>query len=289
MTACTGTGNDRQEAGSDPTIEATQETAPTLADPADPTYYHKMVVLGDSIAHGYGLSDLENTRYSALIEARMQLLPCAFESYNLAVDGATSTDMLELLSGGIPQLAGADLVVISIGANNILRVSAPLLEQYINGNRQEVLTLLSSDKFKADLQSGIEQLNADIPVIIDRIKESAPNADILFQTVYNPFKGARISYSIGNEIQTMSFGDEIGVYVEQLNAHIRENAASNGYSVADVYNAFENSDENLVNVVLGVNSSMTNEVDPHPNANGHVAIADVITETLRTLGRHIPE
>ncbi len=273
--------------------EAEIETLPgteaeTLADPSDPSYYHKMVVFGDSIAHGYGLRDMTNTRYSALIEEKMKTLPCEFTSFNYAVDGATSEDLYNLLRNGVRELKGADLVIISIGANNILRYSYTLLGQFQSGSPAAALEIMNSDEFAANMQSGIDRLGSDIPEILRLIRETASDADVVFQTIYNPYRGALVYLGVNGFEMKIDFGAKINGYVEGLNEKIRAGAAEYGYTVAEVHGAFEAHSGNLVNVILADNGSLTKDLDPHPDANGHRVIAEVILDTLKDLGKKLP-
>ncbi|MCQ2426610.1 MAG: SGNH/GDSL hydrolase family protein [Lachnospiraceae bacterium] len=273
------------EARTDAPTEAPTETVPV----DESGYYRHMVVFGDSIAHGYGLDDKLHTRYSALLTDRFSSLPIPLTETNYAVDGATSEDMLNLLNNGVSELKNADLVVISIGANNILRYSYEFLGMFQSGQTESALAIINSPEFLEKINSGIEKLGTDIPKLIGKIRESAPDADIVFQTIYNPYKGARIVFGLNGFEMKVDFGGKINGWVEGLNGKIREGAVKYGYAVAEVHDEFEKNPDRLVNVVLAENGALTAELDPHPDKNGHRVIADVILDTLKTLGKKLPE
>lgn len=252
-------------------------------------YYRRMVVLGDSIAQGYGLADPENTRYSALLVRRFSSLPVPLAEANYAVSGATSGDVLLLLKNDASILKDADLVIISAGANNVFRYFGDVFFQHPDDYVERVLDMILSGDIQSKIDSSVRQFRYDIPRIIEVIRETAPEADILFQTVYNPYKGARAGMNTDGAGIAFDIGKAADGYVEKLNEKIRSGASLYGYTVAEVYTAFQNDPARLVNALLDENGMITSEVDPHPNPAGHEAIANVILETLRGLGKVLPQ
>ena len=288
------TGAESETADTLPVItEPMTETpteAPTETVPIDESgYFRHMVVFGDSIAHGYGLDDKLNTRYSALLTDRFSSLSVPLTETNYSVDGATSEDLLNLLNNGVSDLKDADLVIISIGANNILQYSYQFLGLLQNNVPEGALAIIVSDEFQNKLSSGISRLGADIPKIIEKIRESAPDAVIVFQTIYNPYQGAVIPIRGAGFERGFDIGITVNEWVEKLNEKIRKGAEQYGYIVAEVHDEFEKNPEKLVNVILAENGFLTAELDPHPNADGHKVIADVIFETLKDSGKKLPE
>ena len=101
----------------------------------------------------------------------------------------------------------------------------------------------------------------------------APEADIYVTTVYNPYKGYKITLGgLQAELPLDAVADNA---VRALNAVITSQADALGYTVADSYTAFENSGADLVNA--GANFS----VDPHPNRAGHELLAETHAEKIR--------
>lgn len=297
LAACT-TGGPAEDSS------AGSESLPAETSSAPPT--RRYAALGDSIARGYGLDDPETQAYPALLRDRMQSYS-EVEYANYAVDGQTSAGLLELLSsGGAPMLDGADVVTVCIGANNLLGPTIGLLSEQlvelaldmpsllrkyyeaITGGDASALeevrsdlnrlvgalsAALEEDEFQAELQAGIQDMSAHLPQIIDAIRRQAPEADIYVTTVYNPYKGYKITLGgLQAELPLDAVADNA---VRALNAVITSQADALSYTVADSYTAFENSGADLVNA--GANFS----VDPHPNRAGHELLAETHAEKIR--------
>ena len=79
--------------------------------------YTNLLVLGDSISTGYGLPGDVSTRqnYSNLLAKKI----AADSVKNYAVDGATSSDLLSLLTSNAKLLQDKDLILMSIGGNDL--------------------------------------------------------------------------------------------------------------------------------------------------------------------------
>ena len=75
------------------------------------------VALGDSITTGYGLTDEENDSFAALVANEN-----GYELTNLAEDGTTSGDLLEVVQDeeNSDILQNADLITITIGGNDLM-------------------------------------------------------------------------------------------------------------------------------------------------------------------------
>lgn len=249
------------------------------------------VALGDSIAYGYGLIDFDNERYSALIDSELSETG-NYASFNYAVNGDDSNDLIDLIkSGGAPELKYANLVTISIGANNVLATSLSKLYEYYlyessvsDENLKNTRIPLIYDEMMTENEAGIERFSTDIVTIIDLIRETAPDAQIVFQTIYNPYRKLDISFDFIKE--TLNLAAETDRLVTSLNEIIVSNADSLGYDIADVYSKFEQLD-NVVNAdtfsgdVANFATSIT-EADPHPNANGHRIIAEIILPLIKS-------
>lgn len=251
----------------------------------------KYVALGDSIAQGYGLTNFSSERYSSLLGSYiddLEYYDC--KTYNYAVSGDDSQKLISVLkSGTAVELENADIVTISIGANNILGVSVEKLSQYyiFSMIRDETLRKAKLqqiyDELQTSTENGIQTFINDIPTIISLIKKSAPNARIIFQTVYNPFKSMDLTFDdFGDTPFTLS--EETDRLVVRINDAIYAAAKSNGYEVCDIYSVFAK-ETGVVNCELyeinynDIMSSMM-AVDPHPTSKGHTLIADTIFAQL---------
>jgi len=254
---------------------------PDNSQPEEPFVY---VALGDSIARGYGLSSVETQRYSSLLADRIsQEWDVSCTCYNYAVDGQRSEELVAWIqAGNTPELSNADLVTISIGANNVLQPAISFLTTYFSYMLSNGLTEAAAEElyrsfnaFLAAADHGIKQLESDIPVLIALIRSINPDAQIVFQTVYNPYRNSQTILQIPGLPIVMEALSQ--TQIEPLNRLIADNAAANGYTVADVWSAFQTDDRILVNA--GQDSTIGN-IDPHPTAIGHEQIAETIFRTL---------
>ncbi len=243
------------------------------------------VALGDSIAYGYGLIDFDNERYSSLIDSKLSETE-NYESFNYAINGDDSTDLINLIkSDGAPELKYADLITVSIGANNVLGTSLAKLSEYYlyessvtDENLKKIRIPQIYDEMMQQNADGIDRFSKDIVTIVELIKSAAPDAQIIFQTIYNPYRKLDLSFDFIEN--TLDLAKETDRLVTSLNSIIISNSASLGYDVADVYSAF-NVLDNVVNADLftgNISDFATSifEADPHPNKLGHQIIAETI-------------
>lgn len=265
----------------------------------------KIVALGDSITRGYGLGNPEKERFTALVAEQLEKIYNHVEVTNYAVDGMTSSGLLDLLeSGGAEKLKEADIVMLCIGANNVLQYAADLflhdntdiqklLEAYgsfLLGDRsntdapqavkayfEKVTAYASSPEFTIKLEDGLAKLREDIPVIISFIRKENPSAKIYFANVYSPYKGMNITLPYVETI--LPLGDLSDQNVEKINKIIDDLKDAGGYTVVDVYTRFKNSREKIINAGLDL-STMNINFDPHPNKRGHALIADEYISVL---------
>lgn len=229
-----------------------------------------VVFLGDSIAQGYGLADLENERYSSLIAAEYG---CTVHNY--AIPGDDGADLLALLDeGACTELANATVIVLSIGANNVLKAAetlAPYLEQVQNGTAQ---TIDMSETFDV-IVAGIDRFKTELPQIIQKIRAVNADAQIIFQTVYNPYRDYTEFKVEQNGLQ-LSFAAFSASCVIGINDVIKENADEQGYTVCDIYEPFKEYEGNLINALPDGSN-----VDPHPNAEGHRQLAILVAGAVK--------
>ena len=272
-----------------------------------------VVVLGDSIARGYGLQNVEKQRFSSLLSERLKTVYADVSVANYGIDGQTGRELLTLLQTTPPsELADCDCVIISIGGNNILQaitslssvadkignVNPNVFKDYflylfaedeavkqkysyscdeINRIFKTVNEAFVGEDFNALIDKAEKDLTAEIPQIVSEIKKINPDAEIYIQTVYNPYKNIKVSLDGIEEILDLSVhGDRA---VSKLNAPIISLAEENGYIVAPIYERFERSRKPLTNARFDVTESRFS-IDPHPDANGHIIIADIYFKLL---------
>ena len=103
------------------------------------------VALGDSITTGYGLDEAQSFAEQIAEQEGYTL------NDSLASDGATSTDLLEVVKSeaNADTLKNADLITVTIGGNDLMdALYAYLAEEY---NKQNSDTPITAEDVKASL------------------------------------------------------------------------------------------------------------------------------------------
>ncbi len=257
------------------------------------------VALGDSITTGYGLenynsNDVQNkTSEKSFVTKLSKKL--GKEAVNLGVDGIDSSRLLNAITNpstadqevAIAQIEKAGVITVSIGGNDVFMALAEVLNDKLgkgknlfNASKQEILKVTmellfnksAKDTMKNKVLAATKTFNGDaannkegnFASIIRIIKELNPNAQIVVQTIYNPY-----------DLQFASF---CNTAIESINAKII-NDSENGknYLVADTYSAFAKAKSGTILV----NSDTGKTFDPHPTAKGHEVIYTVIASALQ--------
>lgn len=264
----------QSESSSEESVESTEQTS-------EPDEQKRLVALGDSITRGYGLAEDEKSYVEILTEEGN------FKSDNFAVNGRTSTVLLEDLQKPSEKeksaLEQADYIVMSIGGNDMLY----LLDKLVNGalpsdsaeNPAETVKNLvdMAEKLTAEnMTSDISYYKNTVEKVINILREMNPNAEIVMQTVYNPFK----PIFVVAPIMFADMKDDIdGAYervegcINGFNTALFELSEKYGFKIADVSKDFRESDKKYINMSLS-------NPDIHPNAAGHRRIAEIIEQTI---------
>ncbi len=272
-----------------------------------------VVVLGDSIARGYGLENVETMRFSALLAESLKTVYAEVSVANYGVDGQTGAELLEQLQKTPPEeLQNCDCVIISIGGNNILHAVSSVSDamnilstvdpqvfvdyfKYLFSQDQDtknkyeyacgvisrifegINNVFESEQFKSVIDKAEKKLSDEIPKIVSEIKRLNPDVDIYIQTVYNPYSSINVSFKgIDEGLNLASYGENA---VAKLNAPIESLAIENGYTVVPVWERFNASKKTLTNAGFDIFNAHFS-IDPHPNSNGHSMIADIYFEML---------
>ncbi len=228
------------------------------------------VALGDSICSGYRLNEPEKERYSALLSGRL-----GYSEYNYGVDGQTGGELLEFLQDGKAEaLERASLVIVSIGGNNVLAAAMPAIRTIFSVGSGRV----ALEKVYEPINAGIASFGEELCAILAEIRKAAPNARIVVQTVYNPYRSFTwFKLRLGGE--RLSLADFVDSCMRRLNEQILALSKQQDFLVCDVYTVFEQAydrGERPVNA-----SGIGLIFDPHPNASGHLLIAQAYEELLQ--------
>lgn len=237
-----------------------------------------LVVLGDSIASGYGLSGYTaGDNYSAPDSFANRLGELYPEYRNFAQDGLTTDGLLTKLEDEetAAALSGADTVVVSIGGNDFLQpmltaviteaMENPDLIEALQGGDGDLTEYLDIMRELTDkLTSAAEAVDTaavgdNAGEILGTVRELNPDCEIIILTVYNPFEDVE-----GMELFDVTAREKLA----ELNSEIAAAAEQNGAQVADVFTLFQGNAEKYTNIAA---------MDIHPSKDGHGAIYSLLT------------
>lgn len=277
----------------------------------------KCVILGDSISTGYGLdgykinpktvssyanlmfSDYEEqiSQFDLETQAReytdseyyfkkRELPALSAELENYAKNGQTSLQLKnDLLNGKYDEcLKNCDLMVISIGGNDLLDVLTDILGKVKEFENAESFTsametageilsevsLVSDNLY--DAQKDFEDNLSEIASYIDTHK--SPDSLVVIQTLYNPFEQFSIFSSFQSMTEERVKSVNKAIYDNQYNAN-----AQMIYEIADVYTDFNGKSKEYTNI---------DDFDIHPNAEGHSEIYKVVEQVVSQYEFSVP-
>jgi len=224
----------------------------------------KFLVLGDSIAAGYGVNFRD--AYASLVAWEM-----GFELTNYARDGSTSPFLLALLKNELPPedttrireaVAAADIINISIGGNNILFYYDPLT----------LATEIVSGSY-ATLDIILAALKADLVAIVAEIRSLNEDCILVLQTIYDN----------GPWTANQQLPSSVQISKEAWSAMVKRGNAvfydyheeyPDAFYLADIYAAFGGE---------GCNPRLVSNDGIHPNKEGHAVIARTLINLLQTI------
>ena len=302
--------------------ESFVSVAPTAADdmpagaramtPPQPEGEISVVVLGDSIARGHGLRNIETERFSAVLGDLLRNKYAAVNVYNYAHDGYNGTNLLnQIRNTSAEEIKNAECILISIGGNNVLNAFSVMGEAFGFSGLDPNLVLqliekIANNEFSVDsdlelaldtLENLIKRINkafeskeyerliteageklySEIPQIVKALRVLNPDARIYIQTVYNPYHN--VSFSIRGADGSINLSHHGERAVSKLNEAIESLAEENGYTVVPVHDAFAESENSLTNAGYGF-LKLCFSADPHPNASGHALMGQIYYEYL---------
>lgn len=254
------------------------------------------VALGDSITSGYGLGEGESA-FPDLVAGT-----CGLTLSNQAVTGATSEDVLTGLTSGSLKVAGADVVTITIGGNDLMgalyiylankynevnpgaQMNKEQMQEAILRGDVAMLAFASGviEEFSgsAEAQTALGTFGTNIAGIIGTIRKLNTEAMIIVVNQYNPYAYLASSIQIPQikaQAQIIASAFEAGV--QGLNAVISQVENQPGCFVADAYSAIAGAGENPCNAAF-VMQTMSLNLDFHPNAYGHELIAESVCDVV---------
>lgn len=242
----------------------------------------KLVVLGDSIATGYGLDGyMAGDPYSAEGSFANQLGADYAEYINLAVDGRTSGELMSSLSEGETSgaVSAADTVVISICGNDFLQPMISAAQEVFAQNSDTLSKLQSASM--SDISEYLEALRGlteamaqaaqqvevsgsgeNLDGILRQVTALNPDCEVVLLTIYDPFE---------NNAMMEPLEEVAREKLTELNSAIVSAAEKYGAAVADAYSAFSGHAAEYTNILA---------MDIHPNSAGHSAIYSLLSEML---------
>ena len=265
---------------------------PATALAAGGTY----LALGDSITTGYAPG---NTTVASPFAGQVQAMGGYASLSNRAAEGETTQTLKDKLPGLRSDIAGASLITITIGGNDLMdALYGYLVESYNTNNPTKPITLESLKAALMDLSQLGNQLmlmqvisyiggfdgssaetdalntfEANLGQIIDQIGQENPSAPIVIATQYNPYR-----HITDQNAQGIVAAFETGVV--HLNERLTKVAGEKGLLVADVYTAFRDDGGQLTNAAFSMSDLKNASLDFHPNQAGHDKIAAVIYGAL---------
>ena len=146
----------------------------------------------------------------------------------------------------------------------ILIAYEELIDYSLDAAESLLISFTKTGEYQEAVNAYIEKIND----VIDYIRSLNGDAVIILATQYNPY-----SHFSSPAHKVISNFVDAGVC--KLNEAITLNASDGKYFLADVYTAFDSSDEVLCNA-----AESPLEMDVHPNAAGHAVIAECMRKTL---------
>lgn len=250
------------------------------------------VALGDSIALGFqpNANELKDGCYAALLKQYFEKDFVKVNLENYAITGQNSKNLLDQLYN--IELAKADVITISIGSNDILKLFYSILYQSLNCKNEDDLavqlkqlidsvkncnlfaikkiysTINGILKSQSLFDDAVDDFEKNFTKAMEIIREKNPTARIVVTNFYNPFE---FIASFGfKEFEAFTHG-----IMDSMNAILEKMSAEYNFQTVDI--SFIGNDLNCLNVNI---DSEFFQVDPHPNQLGHTKIYEKIIELL---------
>ena len=235
-----------------------------------------ILVLGDSIAAGYGLEGYSENRYSCASYANL-----LHDQYDAELKDAGGCKLVNsaVVGDTAQHLADSDAVIISIGGNDILGLfidflmndlgitSKSTLSDLMDKTKDIIGIAMDMKDMSDDMDKALKNFTSTLDDIINTV-EAKSNGEIIVQTLYDPLD----NFTAAAVFQSMS-KDKISKLNNIIKEHSTDEDENERYIVADVFSEFSGHGKELTNI---------NDFDIHPNKKGHALIASCIDKALRT-------
>ncbi|WP_203341361.1 SGNH/GDSL hydrolase family protein [Planococcus beijingensis] len=202
------------------------------------------IAIGDSLAAGQTPEREIDAGYADMIAQELSRnQPVAFYSKNLAFPGFTTADVLDSIQSDEAKsvLASANLITVSAGANDLLRL---VQDDPAQGS-------LTFQQIQADF--ALNEARKNMELILAELTELSPNADVYVMGYYFAYPHVRDSQKYGTAKQ-----------LDRLNEILKRSAEKAGATFVSVDHSF--GDEAV--------DKIPNAADVHPNAAGYQAMAN---------------
>lgn len=224
-----------------------------------------LLLLGDSIAYGYGIKE-ENSKYGNIVADEYDFL-----LVNDSVVGDDTSDLLNLIKEKEEvksHITEGETIVISIGGNDFLGLR-------YNSSVPQLAEIIAKGKDSEVLVNMLKRTKKNINSIHKRIRDINPKARIVLQTVYNPFQGQSDSFtSMLCQVVELIRKDFTKIYFDEAKD-------DDNMVIADVESVFrdyyDSPDYDGTEIV------QSDYV--HPTAQGHRMIANVVEDAIDDVHR----
>ncbi len=237
--------------------------------------YKNLLLLGDSITYGYGLEGDRDVSasYGNLLRDYLGIGDADFT--NAAVNGYRSADLAALLPLIEDKVASADIIVISIGGNDLLEILWRAVSEVV-GDRwsyAELVTRIDDPEFIGELSERIKpetitgaivDYSANLALIVNYIRKANGGAEVIFLSQYDPTSGA----GMPEEVEAVGSGA-----IALLNLAMESIVTEGGCTYLDIHTPFKGKARLWTNITDG---------DIHPNKTGHEMIYLYIINFLET-------
>lgn len=243
---------------------------------AETLKYERMLLLGDSITYGYGLEGDVNScpSYGNLVRDELGLDAAHFK--NAAVNGYTSEQLLALLPKIQSDVKASDLIIVTIGGNDLLHLVWSALDAVFEGGFRDYSQLpdVLADPAKmkklldqltlTDITSAIVKYTTNMAAITGYLRTNAPEAEIIFLAQYDPMEGV-------SGIEGLSAVSAAAI--NMLNAAMKSQAEISGCTYLDAYTPFRGHAKDWTNILA---------IDIHPNKEGHRQLYLLVMDYLNS-------